>query len=194
MLTVRSLRKKRNGVSIITAALGVIIVIIIIAVGLFMVLGAGGLANIGIGGNGSANNTPIGITLTTTNSTLAPALVTAGGPMLVSYLQAHALILQPNVLYTFSVTVTAVNPNLKPINTSIPVMLDFAHSEFTNGVANLYGLNANISPSSGTLPYNAILSIIIPPNSNGTIYISAFNITGVNNGFAGCEIFIRSAY
>ena len=65
MLTVRSLRKKRNGVSIITAALGVIIVIIIIAVGLFVVLGAGGLANIGIVGNGSTNSTPIGITLPT---------------------------------------------------------------------------------------------------------------------------------
>ena len=49
MLSIRALRKKRNGVSIITAIFGLIIIIIILAVGLFMLLSAGGLANIGIG-------------------------------------------------------------------------------------------------------------------------------------------------
>ncbi|MDG7038237.1 MAG: hypothetical protein JRN37_03620 [Nitrososphaerota archaeon] len=65
MLSIPALRKRRKRRGIITAALGVTIIIIILAVGLFMVLGAGGLANIGIVGNGSTNSTPIGITLPT---------------------------------------------------------------------------------------------------------------------------------
>lgn len=189
--------RKREGVGRTTAAFAVVIIIIILAVGIFLILSAGGLANIGIGGNGSANNTPIGITLTTTNSTLAPAIVTAGGAMPVSYLQSHALILQPNVLYAFNVTVTAVNSNLKPINTSLPIPpLEVGVLSYTNGTFNTFisGMNVTLTPSSGTLPFNAVLTIEILSNSNGSVVISANNITGVNSIFAASEIFVKSAY
>jgi hypothetical protein len=172
MLSIRALRKKRNGVSIITAALGVIIVIIIIAVGLFMLLNAGGLVNdlYNVENSLPGANAPALITLTTTNSTLAPYIYTTqtgapGGPVLV---------LQPNINYTFQVTVIALNAGSLEVKTPVPVTLSVGPTIFNVSQGAFFpGSIFTLTPISGVTPYNATLTIRIPSGTSGTGFITS---------------------
>jgi hypothetical protein len=74
----------------------------------------------------------------------------------------------------------------------VPVTLYFSAGGFINGIFDPYPMDASLTSISGTTPYNVILTIMIALNSNITIEISAFNITGMNNDFAGCKIFVKA--
>ena len=146
-------RKRRKGVSRTTAASAVVIIIIIIGVGIFMLLSAGGLANIGIGGNGSnaRSNVPAQIVITTTNPTLEQSIAPAGSDLL----YYKPLVLQPNTNYTFPITITVENSAGIVLNTSMviaPVNCTFIYPKENI----LYYL----SPSSGFSPFNTTLVII----------------------------------
>lgn len=109
-------------------------------------------------------NAPALITLTTTNSTLAPYIYTAptgapGGP---------ALVLQPNINYTFQVTVITVNYGLSEVKNPVPVTLSVVPIyNYSQGVS-FTGSIFTLTPMSGVTPYNATLTIRIPPGTSGT--------------------------
>ena len=159
-------RKKRNGVSFITAVFGVFIIIIIIGVGIFLILSAGGLVNdlYNVENSLPGANAPALITLTTTNSTLAPYIYTAptgapGGPVLV---------LQPDINYTFQVTVITVNYGLSEVKTPVPVTLSVVPITTASLLQTVPGSIFTLTPISGVTPYNATLTIRIPPGTSGT--------------------------
>ncbi|MDG7034953.1 MAG: hypothetical protein JRM78_01885 [Nitrososphaerota archaeon] len=157
-------RKRRKGVSRTTAAFAVVIIIIIIGVGIFMLLSAGGLANIGIGGNGTTSNVPAYVGFTTTNSTLKSHLMTPFFGLATPYR------LEPNTNYTFPVTIILVNSNGNEIQNAPPIkaMLDpggYPPGGAPLGTPNGYGgIIAYFNPSSGVPPFNTTLVIITGSN------------------------------
>ena len=184
-------RKKRKGVSRTTAALAVVIIIIIIGVGIFMLLSAGGLANIGIGGNGSnaTSNVPSWVIITTTNKTLAQSIANIN-TNLISPLQPP-LILYPNQTYEYPVTVEVINSAGNVLNASI-------HLFSINGTFPNEDVTAYLSPSSGVSPFKATLFIItgstISMNGGHDDSIQwGNNITAVNNTVQDFSILIANA-
>ncbi|MEM4099011.1 MAG: hypothetical protein QXW57_04610 [Candidatus Micrarchaeaceae archaeon] len=102
----------------------------------------------GTSSNSSNQNAPAWVIITTTNKTLAKSIVTTNtiSPF------TQPLILQPNTIYKYPVTVEVVNSAGKVLN--MPVKVFFLY-EFT-GVP---GLNASLIPTSGVSPFNATLII-----------------------------------
>ena len=119
-----------------------------------MLLSAGGLANIGIGGNGSnANSTvPAQIIITTTNPTLEQSIAPAGA----DDLYYKPLVLQPNTNYTFPITITVENSAGRVLNTSITIF----PLNFTSVYTPKENVLFYVSPSSGVSPFNTTLVII----------------------------------
>ena len=171
--------RKREGVGRTTAAFAVVIIIIILAVGLFMLLSAGGLANIGIGGNANSN-VPAYVGFTTTNSTLKSHLNT---PFLAI---ATPYRLEPNTNYTFPVTIILVNSNGNEIQNAPPINVILAPES-------LGGITAYFNPSSGVPPFNTTLVM-----TTGSIITSfpaeavATNITLTNSNSAFYWIFVSN--
>ncbi len=173
-------RKRRKGVSRTTAAFAVVIIIIIIGVGIFMLLSAGGLANIGIGGNGTTSNVPAYVGFTTTNSTLKSHLMTPFFGLATPYR------LEPNTNYTFPVTIILVNSNGNEIQNAPPINVILAPES-------LGGITAYFNPSSGVPPFNTTLVM-----TTGSIITSfpaeavATNITLTNSNSAFYWIFVSN--
>ncbi|MDG7047268.1 MAG: hypothetical protein JRN53_06780 [Nitrososphaerota archaeon] len=185
-------RKRRKGVSRTTAAFAVVIIIIIIGVGIFMLLSAGGLANIGIGGNGNSttNNQIWAITLNTTNTALAKSIDV--GPVFNP--ATPPLILQPNVNYTFQVTIVELNTNLKPIQPQQPITVGGGVS--SPNISNTAPITFLINQRPATQyfvtpPFNVTMMIMVAPNANGYLIISG----SINNEVItwGVMIHVESA-
>ena len=184
-------RTRGKGVSRIATAFAVAIIIIIIGVAGFIIFSAGGLGNIGIGtgGNGNggstANNQIWAITLNTTNSALAKSIDVGQ----VFNPATPPLILQPNVNYTFQVTVVELNTNLKPIQPQQPITVFGGTYEVNISEAPIIFL-INQRPASQTFttpPFNVTMMIMVAPGANG--YLSM----GANEGAWGVIIHVESA-
>ena len=193
MLSIRALKKKRNGISPITAGFGVLIILIIIGVALFLILSAGGLANIGIGGNGSnaTSNVPAYVGFTTTNSTLKSHLNTP----FTAYTTPYRL--EPNTNYTFPVTIILVNSNGNEIQNATPITVTLnpggAPPSELGAQHGLGGINAYFNPSSGVPPFNTTL--VITTGSNITYAPGEFvttNITLININSAAYWIYVSN--
>ncbi|MDG7044854.1 MAG: hypothetical protein JRN19_06540 [Nitrososphaerota archaeon] len=148
-------RTRGKGVSRIATAFAVAIIIIIIAVAGFIIFSAGGLGNIGIGtggnGGGANSNVPAQIVITTTNPTLEQSIAPAGS----DFLYYKPLVLQPNMNYTFPITIKVENSAGNVLNTSL-VLLPMNYT-FRYPKENVL---VYISPSSGISPFNTTLVII----------------------------------
>ncbi|MEM3191323.1 MAG: hypothetical protein QW292_04375 [Candidatus Parvarchaeota archaeon] len=189
----RVISHKRRGISLTTATYGAIIIIIILGIASFFLVASGTVTIPGV--SPPISTTPAAVSIITTNSTLAPYIYPGGG-----LVDVPALVVQPNVVYKFNVTVVFLNANGQVIKTPIyagPDIgngggLDFGTTEYINGISNPYGANINLTPSYGALPFNAVLSIELPPNSNATIIFSDTNTT--TNIPGSVWIPIKSAY
>ncbi|MEM4098906.1 MAG: hypothetical protein QXW57_04050 [Candidatus Micrarchaeaceae archaeon] len=187
----RVISHKRKGISLITAAYGAIIIIIILGIASFFLVASGTVTIPGV--TPPISTMPAGISIKTTNSTLAPYIYPGGGPV-----DVPALVIQPNVVYKFNVTIMFLNTNGQVIKTPIyvgPAPNGFGYSAtvYTNGKLDLYGDKyANLTPYYGTLPFNATLSIELPPNSNMSLLIFDTNTT--TNIAYSVWIPIKSAY
>lgn len=135
--------------------------------------------------NGPGANTPEFVALTTTNSTLAQYFQIAT-PIIIGNGTGPVLVLQPNIVYTFSVMVIMLNSGKLKINTPVPVSLNIF--PFQNSTPVYSNAIITLSPLSGTTPYNATLTIRIPAGSFGSFAIYS-NITSSE----GCEITVRAA-
>ena len=186
-------RKRRKGVSRTTAAFAVVIIIIIIGVGIFMLLSAGGLANIGIGGNGNSttNNQIWAITLNTTNTALAKSIDVGQ----VFNPATPPLILQPNVNYTFQVTIVELNTNLKPIQPQQPITVGGGVSSpnISNTAQITFLINQRPATQYfATPPFNVTMTIMVAPGANGYLIISASTMNNTSIPW-GPTIHIESA-
>ena len=175
-------RMIRKGVSRITTAFAVAIIIIILAVGLLFFLSAGGLGNIGIGtgGNGTggstANNQIWAFTFNTTNSALAKSIYVGQ----VFNPATPPLILQPNVNYTFQVTIVELNTNLKPIQPQQPITITggVVYTNISNEVPITVLINQRPVTQGVTVPpFNITITIMVASNANGYFVVSAANET-----------------
>ncbi len=184
MLSIRALKKKRNGISPITAGFGVLIILIIIGVALFLILSAGGLANIGIGGNGTTSNVPAYVGFTTTNSTLKSHLMTPFFGLATPYR------LEPNTNYTFPVTIILVNSNGNEIRNAPPIKVMLGPGGVPGGLGGIY---TYFNPSSGVPPFNTTL--VITTGSNITYFSGegvTTNITLTNSNSAFYWIYVSN--
>ena len=147
-------RMRRKGVSRITTAFAVAVIIIIIGVAGFIIFSAGGLGNIGIGtggnGGGANSNVPAQIVITSTNPTLEQSIAPAG----VDLLYYKPIVLQPNTNYTFPITIKVENSAGKVLNTSMVIEAENMSYNSENNIL-FY-----VSPSSGVSPFNTTLVIV----------------------------------
>ncbi|MEM4098738.1 MAG: hypothetical protein QXW57_03180 [Candidatus Micrarchaeaceae archaeon] len=96
----------------------------------------------------SPNSTvPAWVIITTTNKTLAKSIQTT----IMTPPSMPPLILQPNTVYKYQVTVEVLNSAGKVLN--IPVTLSIINA------FNPPGLNASLAPNAGMSPFNATLII-----------------------------------
>ncbi|MDG7036660.1 MAG: hypothetical protein JRN37_08245 [Nitrososphaerota archaeon] len=186
-------RKRRKGVSRTTTALAVVIIIIIIGVALFMLLSAGGLANIGIGGNGSSANStvPAQLIATSTNPVLEASIAPPGAVLL----YYKPIVLQPNMNYSFPITLTVENSAGRVLNTTITI--------FPLNFTSVYTPKENVlfymSPSSGVSPFNTTLVIVTGSTVNfgqsaAVVYSLNFESSLPPNVTPSAILFTNSSY
>ncbi|MEM4067090.1 MAG: hypothetical protein QXV17_09560 [Candidatus Micrarchaeaceae archaeon] len=150
----RATNKKRHG--IMRVIYGIFLAIILVGVVLFFMFIIYGGTIPGITTEPSSSTSfnspnstvPAWVIITTTNKTLAKSIVTT----IMIPPSMPPLILQPNTVYKYPVTVEVLNSAGKVLN--MPVKVSFMYN-FT-GVP---GLNASLTPNAGMSPFNATLII-----------------------------------
>ena len=174
-------RTRGKGVSRITTAFVVAIIIIIIGVAGFIIFSAGGLGNIGIGtdvnGSGANSNVPTQIIITSTNPTLEQSIAPAG----VDLLYYKPFVLQPNTNYTFPITIKVENSAGKVLNTSMVI----APENMSLSYNSKYSILFYVSPSSGVSPFNTTLVIV----TGTTVSFGQYADSGINLNFESPQIY-----